>query len=136
MPYCPDCGAEVTESASFCAECGEDLQPSAAGDSASETEPTASAAPEQSATSPLAALLGLWVLWFVAVGLSDSSPVIAGLLGFSAVVVSLPLLYVDAKNAAEADELEVNYPIAIPVAMLLLWVVSLPAYLLYRWSQR
>jgi len=135
MPYCPSCGAETTESASFCAECGDDLQP-AASDDTPEAESAASDPPEQSATAPLVALLGLWVLWFVAAGLHNSSPTIAGMLGFSAVAVSLPLLYVDAKNAAKADELEVNYPIAVPVAMLLLWVLSLPAYLLYRRSKR
>lgn len=43
MPYCPDCGAEVAGTQSFCAECGASLNESTAGENGPvEAEPVAS----------------------------------------------------------------------------------------------
>jgi hypothetical protein len=136
MAYCPDCGAEVDGSASFCSECGGPLQSTQQDGGSSEASPAAASATSQSPGWPIVTLLGLWILWIVAAALIGVSSTAGGLVMLIAVLVSLPLMYIDAKNAAHADELEISYPIAVPVATLLLWVLALPAYVIYRWSQR
>ena len=90
----------------------------------------------QSPAWPLGALVGLWVLWFVGASIYGTEATTGGLVMFVAVAGSLPLMYIDAKAARDAGELEVTYPVAVPLATLLLWVFALPAYLIYRWTKR
>lgn len=85
---------------------------------------------------PLGVLAGCWVLWFAGAVVYGSQAATGGLIMLVAVVGSLPVMYVDAKNGKRAGELEVEYPAAVPLATLLLWVLALPAYLIYRWTNR
>lgn len=88
-------------------------------------------------TWPLGVLVGCWVLWIVGIGIyNGGTQPVGGLVALVAVLGSLPVMYIDAKNAKQAGELELEYPLAVPLATLLLWVLALPAYVLYRWTSR
>lgn len=85
---------------------------------------------------PLVAIAICWVAFVVTWSGTEAVEEGAGsLMGIAvlAVAISLPLLYYDAKEAAAAGALEVEYPIAVPVVVLLLWLRTVPAYVLYRW---
>lgn len=121
--YCPECGEGVRAEASFCDQCGADLEAPGARAAA---RPTPSSAPP---TWRLAAMFGLWITWWVA--LASSSEAIQAL-ALPAVLGSLPLLWLDARDAKRARILEVSRPIYVVVGVLILWALTLPAYLGYR----
>jgi hypothetical protein len=115
MPYCQDCGRELSQSET-CPDC---------------EEPSTN---RQAPTWPLAVLAVAVVVWgygFLALQTSTGNT-IAGI----AVLGSLPVLYLDARWAAAAGELDVDYPIAVPVAVVLLWALTLPVYVGYRATNR
>jgi len=81
---------------------------------------------------PLAVVLVLWVGWFAVWPGTESGEsamiALAGLL----VLASLPVLWYDARKAKASGQLEVSYPVLVPVAILLLWFLTAPVYVLYR----
>jgi hypothetical protein len=54
----------------------------------------------------------------------------------SMIAISLVILYVDADNAKQAGELDLNHPILVPAVVLILWLITVPAYVLYRFHTR
>jgi hypothetical protein len=153
----------VSTAASFCEHCGESIEAASAAGTADreqsespaevarETEPTPKGGhakqreeitPDRDTTSdatttspawPLGVMTVCWVLFLVGFGSGTTAGQgVAGL----AVLASLPVIWVDARKAKAADELEVGYPVLVPVAILLLWILTLPAYVLYRYTNR
>jgi hypothetical protein len=72
----------------------------------------------------------LWVIWPISMG--SKTAALAGV----AIVVSLPLIWWDACEAIRTDELKVSRPIYVVIAVLLLWILTLPAYIIYRFVKR
>jgi len=85
---------------------------------------------------PPVVLLGLWGLFVYAIIQFGVNSTATGLVSLFAVGLSLPLLYLDARNAKRTGELEIKYPVAVPIATMLLWLLALPVYLGYRWLNR
>ncbi len=87
MPYCPKCGAEVSEGTRFCPRCGQDLSATTA------TAPQAARIPEQVKQRPtgvtiLAILQILGGLFFLVIG--GFALVLAGFLGMGGMVPGMP----------------------------------------------
>lgn len=131
MAYCSECGTEVDPSANFCTACGADVEESATTAEDLETALSRGAAP----TWPLYGLVVCWVAWIAALpAATGGNPL--GIVALLAIVASLALLYVDASNAKDAGEIELDYPILVPVVVLLLWALALPVYVAYRFYKR
>jgi uncharacterized paraquat-inducible protein A len=115
MPHCPECGAEHDDTR-YCPGCGHAIN-----------------AEVSAPRWPLALIGGLWVVFMlVQLTTPTAAPPAAG----AAVVASVPFVYYDARKAVAADEIDVKYPIVVVVAVLVLWIVTVPAYLLYRLRDR
>jgi len=86
--------------------------------------------------SPVWTFAMLGGVWFLAVaGLGDllnGPPGASGLLAAVALLVGVPLLYLDAKGTIAAGGLPVDRPWHVVVGVYALYVVALPAYLCYR----
>lgn len=83
---------------------------------------------------PAIGLIVLWVLWlgtFPGMNNMESAGGMAALSGL-AILISIPLLWYDARNAIRAGELEVGRPIYVVVAVFILYIITLPAYVGYR----
>lgn len=161
--YCPHCGAP-DQRGQFCMACGERIrepagtaeEPDAStndanedafewiGDSEGTVEegpaattgaPDSTESPSPAPTWPLWVLAALVPAWIVGIASYQAGGPLAAVAGL-AVVASLPLLYLDATWATEAGELDLDYPIAVPIACLLLWVLAVPAYVAYRFYAR
>jgi len=81
---------------------------------------------------PLAVVLVQWVGFLVLwPGTNSDQTVQAGFAGLL-VLASLPILWYDARKAKASGQLEVSYPVLVPLAILLLWFLTAPAYVCYR----
>lgn len=83
---------------------------------------------------PVVSLFVLWTLWlgtFPGTNNFESAGGMAAVSGL-AVLVSIPLLWYDARGAIRAGELEAGRPIYVVVAVFLLYVITMPAYVGYR----
>jgi len=134
--YCPACGSGV-EGASFCPNCGADL----AADKKSEPkEPPQTQEQEAQSTqnpkSPVISLVLLgfgWLIFLVSYPQLVSGQVsIVSLMGTLCVFGSIPLLWYDARGAIRSGDLSTSRPIYIVIAVYLLYLLTLPFYVLYR----
>lgn len=92
---------------------------------------------DEPSTSPIwpVAILGVfWITFLVTfpgmdnIGSSNPETAIAS---FS-VLLSIPILWVDARNAIRSGEFSTTRPIYIVIAVYLLYLVTMPAYVVYR----
>lgn len=90
-----------------------------------------------SSTWTLIALGLLWVVFLIAFPGTDNLSSAGGLAAISgvAVLVSIPLLYLDARAAARSGELEAR-PVLVVLAVFILYLVTLPVYVIYRLYRR
>jgi len=138
--YCRQCGADLAPAANFCPDCGTEVQiqqrSNRDGDTAGRD---GSLSPAEQGVAPMwppVVLLGLWGVFVYAIVQLGVDSTVTGLISLFAVGLSLPLLYLDARNAKRTGELEIKYPVVVPIATMLLWLLALPAYLGYRWLNR
>jgi len=148
MPYCPECGAETTTGDSFCNECGVNLTERETDKEVAESEDTDVHLSERNREEPAQTdvteaeqgqshtpssiwpLVGVGLLYLAFIIVAWNSPpgAVAGII----VLASLPVLWYDAVLGVRSGELDVSRPIYIVVAVLLLWLLTVPVYLIYR----
>jgi hypothetical protein len=88
-------------------------------------------------TAPTWTLIALALLWVVFLATFPGTETLAsagsGLAAVSglAALASIPLLYLDARAAARAGDLEAR-PVLVVVAVFLLYLLTLPVYIAFR----
>lgn len=83
---------------------------------------------------PAILLFVLWALWigtFPGMNNLESAGGMAAVSGL-AIIISIPLLWYDARGAIRAEELEVSRPIYVVLAVFLLYIITMPVYAGYR----
>jgi len=88
-------------------------------------------------TWTLIALAVLWIAFLVTFPGTENLSSAGGLAAVSglAALVSIPLLYLDARGAARAGDLEAR-PVLVVVAVFLLYLLTLPVYVAFRLYRR
>lgn len=143
--YCTNCGAQQDAGASYCSACGSQISRTAGSPGSNhdierqrEHSPETQGHPDGSGGThpphwPVVALGLLWVVFLVAFPGMDGIEAAGGLAALSglAVLASIPLLYVDARNARRANVLDAR-PILVVLAVFVLYLVTMPVYVGYR----
>lgn len=137
--YCSSCGEEVADNAVYCDGCGKPISPTE-GDGRDHTETdTETGTSTTRERSPLwsVAVLGLtWVFFLVGFGGIQSGATLQSGLATLGVIISIPVLWLDARAAIRAGELTTSRPIYIVIAVYLLYLLTMPIYLGYRLYKR
>jgi hypothetical protein len=139
--YCQSCGKKVSKQASFCVTCGESLNTEPPETEPTTTEepskPSPGSTPDQSSPITIVALGVGWVLFISGYGQLVSGDIgLMGLLSMFSVFGSIPLLWFDARSAIRAGELSTDRPVYIVIAVYLLYIFTMPAYLVFRAYKR
>lgn len=139
--YCQSCGQEVADDAAYCDGCGEQLG-TTQDDELEQTQGADAVTTEASTdreASPLwsIAVLGFtWVFFLFGFGGLQSGGTLIGGLATIAVILCIPILWLDARAAIRADELSTSRPIYIVIAVYLLYLLTMPIYVGYRLYKR
>jgi len=137
--YCSSCGKEVADTAAFCDGCGEQIG-SAGEDFQSQPEPDIETETSTSReASPLwsVGVLGFtWLFFLVGFGGLQSGATLLSGLATLGVIISIPILWLDARAAIRAGELTTSRPIYIVLAVYLLYLLTMPIYVGYRLYKR
>lgn len=129
--FCESCGEAIKEEAELCPNCGVRNGQVGSGRGSGAVSEDLDSAP----TKPLYGLIICWFIWFIGVAAYQSgSPL--GILALLSIIASLVLLYNDATAAKKSGELEIENPIFVPIVVMLIWVIAVPIYVLYRFSKR
>jgi hypothetical protein len=138
--YCQQCGAELAPASNFCPDCGTEMRMAQRSNhDANTVGRNGSLSPAEQDIAPMWPPVVLSLCWLAVVwGVVQFGypSVTFGLISLLAIGLSLPLLYVDARNAKRTGELDIKYPVGVPIAVMLLWGLALPIYLGYRWLNR